>query len=106
MSARKVCTQSLHGGPNSPTQRQTVVVALRRAAIPADAYCRGDPDRDRRGGRLRWSRAVTGSGRAGSSLVMTLVEDRDRWSALVAAAQRGDASAWPALIDRFEDIAV
>jgi RNA polymerase sigma-70 factor, ECF subfamily len=37
---------------------------------------------------------------------MTLVEDRDRWSALVGAAQRGDASAWPALIDRFEDIAV
>ena len=37
---------------------------------------------------------------------MTLVEDRDRWAALVGAAQRGDASAWPALIDRFEDIAV
>ena len=37
---------------------------------------------------------------------MTLVEDRDRWAALVGAAQRGDASAWPELIDRFEDIAV
>jgi RNA polymerase sigma factor (sigma-70 family) len=37
---------------------------------------------------------------------MTLVEDRDRWVALVRAAQRGDASVWPALIDRFEDIAV
>jgi RNA polymerase sigma-70 factor (ECF subfamily) len=37
---------------------------------------------------------------------MTLFEDRDRWAALVAAAQRGDASAWPELIDRFEDIAV
>src|SRR4051794_22702844 len=37
---------------------------------------------------------------------MTLVEDRDRWAALVGAAQRGEANAWPALIDRFEDIAV
>ncbi|MGH8979568.1 MAG: RNA polymerase sigma factor, partial [Acidimicrobiales bacterium] len=37
---------------------------------------------------------------------MTLIEDRDRWTALVGAAQRGDASAWPDLIDRFEDIAV
>ena len=37
---------------------------------------------------------------------MTLVEGRDRWAALVGAAQRGDASAWPELIDRFEDIAV
>jgi len=37
---------------------------------------------------------------------MTLVEDRECWVALVNAAQRGDASAWPALIDRFEDIAV
>jgi RNA polymerase sigma-70 factor (ECF subfamily) len=37
---------------------------------------------------------------------MTLVEDRDRWTALVRAAQRGDASAWTALIDRFEDIVV
>ena len=37
---------------------------------------------------------------------MTLVEDRDRWAALVGTAQRGDASAWPELIDRFEDIAV
>lgn len=37
---------------------------------------------------------------------MRLVDDRDRWVALVGAAQRGDADAWPALIDRFEDIAV
>ena len=37
---------------------------------------------------------------------MTLVEDRERWAALVRAAQRGDTTAWPALIDRFEDIAV
>ncbi len=37
---------------------------------------------------------------------MTLVEDRELWAALVVAAQRGDATAWPALIDRFEDIAV
>jgi RNA polymerase sigma-70 factor, ECF subfamily len=37
---------------------------------------------------------------------MTLVEDRDRWVALVRAAQRDDASAWPEIIDRFEDIAV
>lgn len=37
---------------------------------------------------------------------MTLAEDRDRWSALVVAAQRGDAGAWPPLIDRFEDFAV
>ncbi len=37
---------------------------------------------------------------------MTLIEDRDRWSALVSAAQRGDASAWPVLIGRFEDLAV
>lgn len=37
---------------------------------------------------------------------MTLIGDRERWSALVSAAQRGDASAWPALIDRFEDLAV
>ena len=51
-------------------------------------------------------RAVTGRGRAGSSVVMTLVEDRDRWTALVRAAQRGEATAWPALIDRFEDLAV
>src|SRR5437899_305534 len=52
------------------------------------------------------SRAVTKPVLAGSSLVMTLVEDRDSWAALVGAVQRGDASAWPALIDRFEDIAV
>ncbi|HLH99409.1 MAG TPA: sigma-70 family RNA polymerase sigma factor, partial [Acidimicrobiales bacterium] len=51
-------------------------------------------------------RAVTGAGWTGSSLVMTLVEDRECWAALVCAAQRGDARAWPALIDRFEDIAV
>jgi RNA polymerase sigma-70 factor (ECF subfamily) len=37
---------------------------------------------------------------------MMLAEDRDSWSALVAAAQRGDAGAWPPLIDRFEDFAV
>lgn len=37
---------------------------------------------------------------------MTLIEDREQWSALVAAAQRGDTTAWPALIDRFEDLAV
>jgi len=37
---------------------------------------------------------------------MTLGEDRDRWAALVGSAQQGDASAWPELIDRFEDIAV
>lgn len=37
-------------------------------------------------------------------MVMTLVEDRDRWVALVGAARLGDANAWPALIDRFEDI--
>jgi RNA polymerase sigma-70 factor (ECF subfamily) len=38
--------------------------------------------------------------------VMTLAKDRDSWSALVAAARRGDADAWPPLIDRFEDFAV
>ncbi len=37
---------------------------------------------------------------------MTLIEDRDRWAAWVSAAQQGDASAWPELIDRFGDIAV
>jgi len=37
---------------------------------------------------------------------MTLVDDRERWVALVGAAQRGDADAWPALIDRFEDLVV
>lgn len=37
---------------------------------------------------------------------MALTEDRDRWSSLVSAAQRGDVDAWPALIDRFEDLAV
>jgi RNA polymerase sigma factor (sigma-70 family) len=37
---------------------------------------------------------------------MTLVQDRDRWEAVVAAARRGDVSAWPELIDRFEDLAV
>ncbi len=55
---------------------------------------------------LAHRRAVTGPAGAGSSLVMTLVEDRERWAALVEAAQRGDATSWPALIDRFEDIAV
>jgi RNA polymerase sigma-70 factor (ECF subfamily) len=35
---------------------------------------------------------------------MALVEDRERWVALVVAARAGDAAAWPALIDRFEDI--
>lgn len=50
--------------------------------------------------------AVTGRGWAGSFPVMTFAEDRDRWSALVNAARAGDASAWPALIDRFEDLAV
>jgi RNA polymerase sigma-70 factor, ECF subfamily len=38
--------------------------------------------------------------------VMRLDEDRDQWSELVRAAQEGDAQAWPALIDRFEDLAV
>lgn len=38
--------------------------------------------------------------------MMKLAEDRDRWSALVAAARRGEASAWPQIIDRFEDFAV
>ncbi|MFT3853510.1 MAG: sigma-70 family RNA polymerase sigma factor [Ilumatobacteraceae bacterium] len=33
-------------------------------------------------------------------------DDRERWVALVGAARRGEADAWPALIDRFEDIAV
>jgi len=37
---------------------------------------------------------------------MTLAEDRDSWSAFVAAAQRGDPGAWPPLIDRFENFAV
>ena len=37
---------------------------------------------------------------------MTLTEDREQWAELVAAAQRGDATAWPAIIDRFEDLAV
>ena len=55
---------------------------------------------------LAQRRAVTGPAEAGSSLVMMLVEDRERWVALVGAAQRGDATAWPALIDRFEDIAL
>ena len=35
-----------------------------------------------------------------------LIEDREQWAALVMAAQRGDAAAWPAIIDRFEDLAV
>jgi RNA polymerase sigma-70 factor (ECF subfamily) len=37
---------------------------------------------------------------------MKLVDDRERWVALVEAARRGDVDAWPALIDRFEDLAV
>jgi RNA polymerase sigma-70 factor, ECF subfamily len=37
---------------------------------------------------------------------MTLIEDREQWAELVEAAQRGEAAAWPALIDRFEDLAV
>ena len=37
---------------------------------------------------------------------MTLLEDREGWSALVAAAQAGDAAAWEPLIARFEDFAV
>lgn len=35
---------------------------------------------------------------------MTLIEDRERWAALVVAAQRGDVAAWPGIIDRFEDL--
>src|SRR5205814_8376720 len=57
-------------------------------------------------GIRRPQEAVTEVDQQGSSPVMTLAEDRDRWSALVAAAQRGDAGAWPPLIDRFEDFAV
>jgi RNA polymerase sigma factor (sigma-70 family) len=37
---------------------------------------------------------------------MTLIEDREQWTALVVAAQRGDVTAWPGMIDRFEDLAV
>ncbi len=37
---------------------------------------------------------------------MTLTQDREQWTALAAAVQRGDATAWPAIIDRFENLAV
>lgn len=37
---------------------------------------------------------------------MKLIEDRKEWAGLVDAARRGDAAAWPAIIDRFEDLAV
>ncbi len=37
---------------------------------------------------------------------MTLTEDREQWAELVGAARRGDGAAWPAIIDRFEDLAV
>jgi RNA polymerase sigma factor (sigma-70 family) len=36
---------------------------------------------------------------------MSLVDDRERWVPLVAAAQRGESSAWAGIIDRFEDLA-
>lgn len=51
-------------------------------------------------------RLVTRSSVEGSSLVMTLIDDRELWVTLAGAAQRGDAAAWPAIIDRFEDLAV
>jgi RNA polymerase sigma-70 factor, ECF subfamily len=54
----------------------------------------------------RLSRAVTISALTGSSLVMTLIDDRELWVAHTVAAQRGDAAAWPAIIDRFEDLAM
>lgn len=38
--------------------------------------------------------------------MMTLIADREQWVALVEAVQRGDRGAWPAIIDRFEDLAV
>ena len=41
-----------------------------------------------------------------SPAMRTLTEDRDRWVALVVAVQGGDTGAWPALIDRFEDLVV
>jgi RNA polymerase sigma-70 factor, ECF subfamily len=37
---------------------------------------------------------------------MKLIEDRQQWVSLTIAAQRGDARAWSAIIDRFEDLAV
>ena len=37
---------------------------------------------------------------------MTLSEDREQWVAMILAAKRGDAAAWPAIIDRFGDLAV
>jgi hypothetical protein len=52
-SARKVCTQGLHGGPNSPTSPQPVVVVA-LGSVPGPAHIAGDmgyPDaiRGRRG---------------------------------------------------------
>ena len=38
--------------------------------------------------------------------MMTLNEDREQWTAHVVAAQLGDPDAWPAIIDRFEDLAM
>ena len=66
-------------------------VRLCRACAPGGLDSPGDEHRDLVD-RARSSRAVTEPTRAGSSLVMTLVDDRDRWVALVGAAQRGDAS--------------
>ena len=37
---------------------------------------------------------------------MKLIEDRELWAAHVVAVQRGDVTAWPGIIDRFEDLAV
>lgn len=37
---------------------------------------------------------------------MRFIEDREKWAALVVATQRGEADAWPAIIDRFGDFAV
>ncbi len=37
---------------------------------------------------------------------MTLIDDRELWVTLAGPAQRGDAAAWPAIIDCFEDLAV
>ncbi len=57
---------------------------------------------------LLWAAAhlVTRRDLGGSSLVMTLIEDREHWAGLTAAAQRGEAAAWPAIVERFEDLAV
>ncbi len=38
--------------------------------------------------------------------MMSLTEDREQWVALAEAAQRGDAAAWTAIIDRFGDLTV